>query len=391
MPSAQQKITHNFQKRFLLGVLLLLLVILFIFAQIFLVDLLVAAVLVTAVYPLHKKVKKVFYFSPSLGAFVSMLAIVLVILLPFGSFINFVTQEAVDAYNTVSTQITEVASQQSTGGPSDYLSAFPIGERINNFLEWLPISIDEVMTTFRDSLGQVSGFLLSQTTNIIKQLSIILIHVIVFLMALFYFLRDGDRLVAYVKVLMPISKNHRDELFVKLGNLSYGIIYGIFGAAIAQGTLVGIGFYAAGFQNAAFWGLVAAMFSPVPYIGTMVVWVPAVLILFSGGNFLAGLLLMGWCLGVVGTADNLVKPYLIGASSALNPMALLVVLLGGTFTFGLRGLILGPFILALTLAFIHIYQLEYKAILADPPELKKPKKKKKSPSALVKKVKKMMG
>ena len=65
----------------------------------------------------------------------------------------------------------------------------------------------------------------------------------------------------------------------------------------------------------------------------------------------------------MGMADNVIKPYLIGSTSALHPMAVLLVLLGGTFAFGVKGLILGPFVLTLTLAFLHIYQLEYKSVL----------------------------
>jgi len=33
------------------------------------------------------------------------------------------------------------------------------------------------------------------------------------------------------------------------------------------------------------------------------------------------------------------------------------------FVFGLKGLVLGPFLLAMLLGFLHIYQLEYKQVL----------------------------
>ena len=83
----------------------------------------------------------------------------------------------------------------------------------------------------------VSSFLISKTTNILRHFLIFLVHLMVFMIALFYFLRDGDRLALYIRSLIPLSKKYRQELFTKLSNLSYGIIYGIFGAAIAQGLL----------------------------------------------------------------------------------------------------------------------------------------------------------
>lgn len=66
---------------------------------------------------------------------------------------------------------------------------------------------------------------------------------------------------------------------------------------------------------------------------------------------------------VVGFSDNLIKPYLIGSAATLHPLAVLLVLLGGAFMFGVKGFILGPFVLTLTLAFLHIYSLEYKSVL----------------------------
>lgn len=365
MLQTQEELTQNFQRRFLLFILLILLFALIIFASPFAIDLLMAGILVTAIYPLHKRIKKLIRFNRSISAFVSMLLLTIVVLLPFTLFVVFIAQEAGDAYTLISGRINEIIVQGDAHSPAQFLSAIPFGDKIENILSYLPVSADDILTTFGNSVGQISSFLLGQTTNIIKNLSILLLHVIVFLMILFYFLRDGDRFVGYLKSLLPLSNSYRDELFNKLTQLSYGIIYGIFGAAILQGFLVGVAFAFAGFNNAAFWGVIATLLAPVPFIGTMVVWIPALIILLIGGKWLAGILFLLWCMCIVGTADNFIKPYLIGASSALNPMALLVVILGGTFVFGLKGLIFGPFILTLTLSFLHIYQLEYRAVLAN--------------------------
>jgi len=363
MPSMFTELTKSFQRKFLVAILIVLLITLGIFINPFIVDLLIAGILVTAVYPIHRRILKKISFSRSLGSLISMLLITLVVLLPFALFIVFVAQEAGDAYTLVSDKINVISEQKNATHPFPLLDALPFSKNIQDFLETLPISTNDLLRTFSESVGQVSTFLLSQTTVIIKRLSFFLLHIIVFLMAMFYFLRDGDRLVAYAKSLLPLSNKYRGELFGKLSQLSYGIIYGIFGAAILQGFLVGVAFAVAGFDNAAFWGAIATLLAPVPFIGTMVVWIPALIILLIGGKWLIGILFLLWCMGIVGTADNFIKPYLIGASSALNPMALLVVILGGTFVFGLKGLIFGPFILTLTLSFLHIYQLEYKGIL----------------------------
>lgn len=355
--------TNGFQRYFLIGLLLILLVLLAIFVSPFAIDLLIAGIMVAAVYPVHRWIFRKIPFSRSLSALVSMLLIIIVILLPFTLFGFFVADQAADAYVVVSNHINVIVDADDAGRTSKILELIPFSERVISIFQYLPISTSDILRTAGDAVGMVSSFLISKTTNILRHFLIFLVHLMVFMIALFYFLRDGDRLALYIRSLIPLSKKYRQELFTKLSNLSYGIIYGIFGAAIAQGLLVGIGFSTAGISNAAFWGAIAALFSPVPFIGTTVVWLPAVIFLAINGQYLTAVLLLAWCALIVGMADNVIKPYIIGSSAQLHPLATLLVLLGGTFVFGLKGLIFGPLVLTLAIAFLHIYKLEYKSVL----------------------------
>ena len=143
----------------------------------------------------------------------------------------------------------------------------------------------------------------------------------------------------------------------------HSIVYGIFGAAIIQGILVGVGLAIVGVENAAFWGAVAAILSPIPYVGTSIVWIPVVIFLLITKQWFGGIFLLIWSMGIVGLADNFIKPYVIGSTSDLHPLMVMLVILGGVFAFGFKGLIFGPLILTLTLAFLHIYKLEYQSVL----------------------------
>jgi len=353
----------GFQRYFLISVLLILLALLTIFISPFGIDLLLAGIIVTAVSPLHKRLVTKIPFSRSLSALISMILIIVVVLLPFTLFGFFVAEQAADAYVTVSTKINVIIQTNDVSTTSKILDLLPFSDKIQGVFHYLPITTADLLTTAREAVGVASSFLLSKTTNILKHLSVFLVHLLVFLIALFYFLRDGDRLVLYLRSLLPLSKEYRQELFTKLAHLSYGIIYGIFGAAILQGFLVGVGFAAVGIGSAAFWGAVAALLSPIPFIGTMVISLPAVIIVALSGKYISAILLLAWSGLVVGTADNVIKPFIIGSSTKLHPLATLLVLLGGTFVFGLKGLIFGPLVLTLSLAFIHIYKLEYKAVL----------------------------
>jgi len=367
----QYKNNHilDIQKYFLFGTLLLLIVTLMIFMSSFLGTLLIAAVIVKGVFPMHKIMQKKLKFPPTISALTSLILVALIILVPLVFMFFLVANEARGAYEVISAKINTLTAKDSKLIPELLQEGF-IQEWMDKIAQYAPISPSDIIATTKDIVGKISSVILGHTTNILKNLSLFVVHTIIFLLAMFYFLRDGPRLVDYLNSMLPISEKYRAELMKKLSRLSYGIIYGIFGASIVQGFLVGIGFYIVGIDNAAFWGAIAALLSPLPYIGTSIIWVPVVIALLVSGHWVSFLILMIWCTLIVGLADNIVKPYLIGSSTALHPLAVLLTLLGGAFAFGIKGILFGPFVLTLTLAFLHIYSLEYKSVLKKEEEMK---------------------
>lgn len=360
---ASEKHMIDIQKYFLLGLLILLLIALFLFISPFVGTLIIASVIVTGVYPIHKLFNKKLHIPSVFSALISLIFVVLVILTPLMLVFFLAANEASEAYNLISEKINILNQSDASFLPS--LLQKGVFQKVMDVVSnYAPISTSDLISASKDIVGKISSILLGQTTNILKNLSVFIIHMVVFLLATFYFLKDGDRLVAYVKGLMPLPEKYRSELLKKLSHLSYGIIYGVFGAAIVQGALVGLGLALVGIKTAAFWGAMAAVFSPLPYIGTAVIWVPVVIALMVGGHWVGALFLLGWGITIVGMADNLVKPYIIGSSNSLHPLAVMLVLLGGAFSFGIKGLIFGPFVLTLALSFLHIYKLEYKSLLA---------------------------
>jgi len=91
--------------------------------------------------------------------------------------------------------------------------------------------------------------------------------------------------------------------------------------------------------------------------------VPASIITFLLGDHASGIFLFLWGIFLVGTVDNLVRPYLIGGRVHTYPLMTFFVVLGGIWAFGLKGLIFGPLILVLLLTLLHVYELEYKNVL----------------------------
>ena len=87
--------------------------------------------------------------------------------------------------------------------------------------------------------------------------------------------------------------------------------------------------------------------------------VTALVYLFLQGENLRGALLLIWCLGVVGTVDNIHKPLLIGNRLGLPVLVLFFGILGGVALFGTVGIVLGPVLFALLRALLDLYMEEY--------------------------------
>jgi predicted PurR-regulated permease PerM len=135
--------------------------------------------------------------------------------------------------------------------------------------------------------------------------------------------------------------------------------------AVIQGTLGGIGFFIFGLPTPLLWGLVMTFAALVPYIGTSIIWIPASLMLIFNGYVegsttlvVRGFLFMLYSALIVGTIDNILKPKIIGSKGGLHPVLVLLGVVGGLKFMGFIGVVIGPILFAILVAFIKIYEEE---------------------------------
>jgi predicted PurR-regulated permease PerM len=123
---------------------------------------------------------------------------------------------------------------------------------------------------------------------------------------------------------------------------------------IVQGGLAALSFWVAGIKGVIFWGAVMTVLSIIPGVGTALVWVPAVIFLILDGQIGAAVGVGLWCAIVVGTADNLLRPLLVGKDTEMPDLLVMVTTLGGLALFGVTGIVIGPIVGAL---FISVWDL----------------------------------
>ncbi len=180
-----------------------------------------------------------------------------------------------------------------------------------------------------------------------------LVALIVMLFLLFFFLRDGQEIVQRSLVLVPMAPERRGHLVEHLAAVTRAVVFGSLLTALIQGTLVGIAFALAKLPSPVVFGALAAVASLVPLVGSALVWVPAALVLVFQGRWGAAIFVALWCAILVSSADNLVRPLFISGRAQISTLPVFLGLTGGVSAFGPIGIVLGPVIIALTLALLR--------------------------------------
>lgn len=207
-------------------------------------------------------------------------------------------------------------------------------------------------------LRGASQFLTEQLVNLGQTTFGFVLGLFVMLYLLFFLLRDGDELLQIIDRRVPLRAEQRHALAKKFTTVIRAMIKGTLVVAIVQGVLGGLIFWLLGIPAAALWGAVMGILSLLPAAGAPIVWIPVSLYLLAIGDVWQGVVLIVYGAVVIGLADNVLRPILVGKDTRIPDYIVLISTLGGLAVFGANGLLLGPVIAALFLAAWDIFGTE---------------------------------
>jgi predicted PurR-regulated permease PerM len=356
----------NFAGYFLLLVIAVLVYYIYVMYSFFLTSLIFAAIFATIFFPVYKVLNKGLGGYSRVASFITCIFTLLIIALPLALIITLLIFEVISALEQISAQFSAGAFDNYIKWEPGYFVFDSLKNIIPNFQDFGLQNLD------LDLIGKISQTVAGWGQNlkdfiigILGNLFDFVLGLIIFFFALYYFYKDGEMINKKITSLIPLPLKHGQAVFKKFKEISLAMIFGIFFTAIIQGTLAGIGFAIVGIPNPIFWAVVTAVFSLVPLFGTGIIWLPASLILIATGNWVGGIGLILWGSLIVATVDNFVRPFLIEGRAPVHPLLTFLSVLGGVFAFGPKGIIYGPIILNLLIAFLHIYELEYKGVLSN--------------------------
>jgi predicted PurR-regulated permease PerM len=198
--------------------------------------------------------------------------------------------------------------------------------------------------------------LLGSSFGVVKGAADAVLQSLVALFVLFFALRDRGPLLAQARGFMPVAAATADRIFDRAADAIHSTVYGTFVTAILQGVSGGLVFWALGLPAPVLWGVVMTILGILPFVGAFLVWVPAAVYLASEGQWWQAAVLVGWGVLMAGPVCNYVYAVAAGERLKLHPVPTLLAFIGGLAVFGVSGMILGPCVLAVTLALLNVWR-----------------------------------
>jgi predicted PurR-regulated permease PerM len=282
-------------------------------------------VLAYILYPVQDRVEQ--YVGPTAGAIGVVGATVLVVLLPLLYVVLIAVQQSIALFTTIRRGEIDLRQGQK-------------------FLTFDGYGVDLVALAEANQDRIVAG-LRQVTTGVfsfVGTLPSLFIGTTTMLFVLFALLRDGRRLIAWFKWVIPVEERLLDDLLEELDQLMWASVVGNVAVAAIQALLLGVGLAVAGVPAIVFLTVATFVLTLLPLVGSFGVWLPAAGYLVASGRPNAAVAICLYGLLVM-FSDSYLRPAVIGQTKAYNSAIVIVGIVGGLVVFGAVGLFVGPVVL----------------------------------------------
>jgi predicted PurR-regulated permease PerM len=311
----------------------------------------VAAAILTALFRgTYRRFLKWFHGHKASSAFMTCILVIVIIVTPIFLILSLAINEATVLYHAIGE---ESSLERMLEGGLEWLRNVP---HAGLFFDTETLSQERIMSDIRELSQNALGLLQAAYQGITD----FVFWVFVMFFTLFYFLIDGDRMLKRLMELSPLRDEHDALLVKKFVSISRATLKGTLVLGFIQGMLGAFAFLIAGIPSPAIWGVVMVLFSIIPLAGSALIWLPAGIILILLGDTWQGLFVISFGAGIISVVDNIFRPKLVGKDTQMHPLMVFFATIGGVSLFGLSGFIIGPIIVALFLALVTIYGIEFR-------------------------------
>jgi len=315
------------------------------------------AIVVTVLFaPMQSRMLSRFHDRRSLAALITLLTLSIIVIIPVLALLSAFIQQGVNFYSLIESREIEPAQFID-----QIVSAIPF---LPGLMERAGVDTESIRGYLASSATGISEIIAQQALAIGRNTVSFTVKLVLMLYLTFFLLRDGDRLVALMTAAVPLSENRKQLLFHKFVEVTRATVKGNLLVAIVQGALGGLIFWLLAIPAPVLWAVVMAFLSLIPAVGAALVWVPVALYLYATGAWFEASTLVAYGAIIIGLADNVLRPILVGRDTKLPDYIVLFSTMGGIALLGINGFVIGPLIAALFLSFWNIFISDNKPVQA---------------------------
>lgn len=340
---------------FLLVVVIAITAAFFYMLRSFLLPLILAAVFTTLFYPVYEKLLTLTRGRAGLSAFICCLGLLLGLLVPIYILADSISREAVAFYQSAGQMLRDMIAQGDAGPWGEIKNSVWVERLGLNEIDW-----QEELQSFAKTAGATVLEFLNKTSASTFEL---VTNLFVTLFTMYYFFKEGDKLIQKMKFLLPLDEVYEDALIMRFVSVSKATIKGSLVIALAQGVLGGLTLWLFNISAPLLWGMVMVILSIIPMVGAWLVLYPIALVQILVGHTWQGIAIFLIGALLIGNIDNLLRPRLVGRDAGMHDLMIFFSTLGGLSVFGVMGFIVGPVLAALFLTVLDIYAVEFKSHL----------------------------
>jgi predicted PurR-regulated permease PerM len=216
-------------------------------------------------------------------------------------------------------------------------------DQINNAFS-LQLDPKEIREELGTKINEWLGPIATKTPTFLLDF---LIGCFVFILALYYFLADGQQMLDTVMKLVPLERHNQQRLIDEFEEISRAVVGSHLLGGLAIAIMAGLGFAVAGLKSVFLLMMLTFLGSMVPFVGSASVWVTVCAwLIFVDERIVTAIVLGVYCLAIVTVVDSILKPMLLHGQSKLNPLLAVLSVLGGVEALGPIGVFVGPMAVA---------------------------------------------
>ncbi|MFQ9866063.1 MAG: AI-2E family transporter [Bilophila wadsworthia] len=282
-------------------------------------------------HPVYRTIAEKWRMGRILSAFITILLCLVLIIIPLSYILYNCVVEATLLYQRLH------SDQNSFVGYIDRIKdSYPF---LQDWLHYAGYDLERIKSLLTKAALSASSFLARNTVTLGENTLGFLTNLALVLYIAFFLLMDGTKIQELLIKALPFGDHREKLLFRKFAEVTRATVKGSLLVAAAQGALGGVIFWLLDIHAALLWGVVMTALALIPVVGAALVWGPVAVYLLLTGDYWDGGILLAYGSTVIGLADNLLRPLLVGRDTKLPDFLVLLSTLGGFVFFGMDGFV----------------------------------------------------